>query len=92
MEPSVIFAQLSGARCYRLELGRFDFDLNNDGWKDLFVCNGISRDLTDQGFLGIFQCRSIAQTIRDQGFDFTDILKKCLRYPIQIMHLSIRKI
>jgi hypothetical protein len=31
--------------------GALIFDLNNDGWKDLFVCNGIYRDLTDQDFL-----------------------------------------
>ena len=35
--------------------GFFDFD--NDGWKDIYVCNGILRDLTDQDFLAFFATR-----------------------------------
>jgi hypothetical protein len=30
-------------------------DLDNDGWKDLFVSNGIPRDITNLDFTGLPQ-------------------------------------
>lgn len=27
------------------------FDMDNDGWKDIFVANGIAQDLTNQDYL-----------------------------------------
>ena len=45
---------MSGADATGWSWGALIFDLNNDGWKDLFVCNGISKDLTDQDFLEYF--------------------------------------
>ena len=34
-----------------MELGALMFDADNDGFNDLYVCNGIYRDLTNQDFL-----------------------------------------
>jgi hypothetical protein len=75
-------AQLSGADATGWSWGALIFDLNNDGWKDLFVCNGISRDLTDQDFLEFFSNPETMSRYREQGFDFTDILKKMPSVPI----------
>ncbi len=75
-------AQLSGADATGWSWGALILDLNNDGWKDLFVCNGISRDLTDQDFLEFFSNPETLNRYRDQGFDFTDILKKMPSVPI----------
>ncbi|HEX3768761.1 MAG TPA: VCBS repeat-containing protein, partial [Puia sp.] len=75
-------AQLSGADATGWSWGALIFDLNNDGWKDLFVCNGISRDLTDQDFLEFFSNPETLNHYREQGFDFTDILKKMPSVPI----------
>ncbi|HEY2648415.1 MAG TPA: VCBS repeat-containing protein, partial [Puia sp.] len=75
-------AQLSGADATGWSWGALILDLNNDGWKDLFVCNGISRDLTDQDFLEFFSNPETLNRYRDEGFDFTDILKKMPSVPI----------
>jgi enediyne biosynthesis protein E4 len=34
--------------------GALLFDMNNDGYKDIFVCNGIYHDLTNQDFVDFF--------------------------------------
>jgi enediyne biosynthesis protein E4 len=31
--------------------GALMFDMDNDGWKDIFVANGVAQDLTDQDYL-----------------------------------------
>jgi hypothetical protein len=36
-----------------LELGRLLFDMDN-GYKDIYVCNGIIHDLTNQDFVDFF--------------------------------------
>ena len=75
-------AQLSGAEATGWSWGALIFDLDNDGWKDLYVCNGISRDLTDQDFLEFFSNPQTMNQYRENGFDFTDILKKMPSVPI----------
>ena len=34
--------------------GALIFDMNNDGYKDIYVCNGIYNDLTNQDFMDFF--------------------------------------
>lgn len=34
--------------------GALLFDMDNDGYKDIYVCNGISNDLTNQDFMDFF--------------------------------------
>ena len=75
-------AQLSGADATGWSWGALIFDLNNDGWKDLFICNGISHDLTDQDFLEFFSNPETMNRYREHGFDFTDILNKMPSVPI----------
>jgi enediyne biosynthesis protein E4 len=75
-------AQLSGADATGWSWGALIFDLNNDGWKDLFVCNGINRDLTDQDFLEFFSNPETMNRYREKGIDITDILSKMPSVPI----------
>jgi hypothetical protein len=75
-------AQLSGADATGWSWGALIFDMDNDGWKDLFVCNGISRDLTDQDFLEFFSNPQTMNHYQENGFDFTEILKKMPSVPI----------
>ena len=47
-------AQLSGLDATSWSWGVLQFDFDNDGWKDIYVCNGLKKDLTDQDFLEYF--------------------------------------
>jgi enediyne biosynthesis protein E4 len=75
-------AQLSGADATGWSWGALIFDMNNDGWKDLYVCNGISKDLTDQDFLEFFGNPERANRFRENGFDVLDLLKNIPSVPI----------
>src|SRR6185369_11050712 len=44
-------AQYSGVSASEWSWGALMFDADNDGWNDLYICNGIYRDLTNQDFL-----------------------------------------
>ncbi|MDB4901838.1 MAG: repeat protein [Mucilaginibacter sp.] len=56
--------------------GALCFDFNNDGWKDIFVTNGISKDLTNQDFLNYFSSEEVLNEIKSGGFKFKSILDK----------------
>lgn len=66
-------AQLSGLDATGWSWSALGFDFDNDGWKDIYVCNGLSRDLADQDFLEFIGSKEI----RAQGqADPLEILKK----------------
>ena len=44
-------AQFSGVGATDWSWGALIFDLNNDGWKDIVVCNGMYLDVTDQDYI-----------------------------------------
>ena len=69
-------AQLSGVDATGWSWGALSFDFNNDGLKDLYVCNGISKDLTDQDFLEFFGSNEVLDKVKEGGFDFEGILKR----------------
>jgi enediyne biosynthesis protein E4 len=47
--------------------GALMFDMDNDGWKDIFVANGVARDLTDQDYLLFISDPSVQQEIIGGG-------------------------
>ncbi len=47
-------AQYSGVAASDWSWGGLIFDADNDGYNDLFVCNGIYQDVTDQDFIDFF--------------------------------------
>lgn len=75
-------AQLAGVDATGWSWGALCFDFDNDGWKDLFVCNGLNRDLTDQDFLEYFSNRELMNQVMRGGFNVDDILKKMPSVPI----------
>lgn len=75
-------AQLSGVDATDWSWGALSFDFNNDGWKDIFVSNGISKDLTDQDFLEYFSSDEVLSQVRKGGFDFKQMLDKMPATPI----------
>lgn len=62
--------------------GALSFDFNNDGWKDIFVSNGISRDLTNQDFLAYFGSLEVKDQIRKGGLKIKELLDKMPKTPI----------
>jgi hypothetical protein len=75
-------AQLAGVDATGWSWGTLSFDFDNDGWKDIFVCNGIRRDLTNQDFLAYFNSQENLNRIRQGGFDFLDLLNRMPSVPI----------
>lgn len=75
-------AQLAGVEATDWSWGALGFDFDNDGWKDLFVSNGISKDLTNQDFLDFFSSQEVLNQVRQGGFDFTMMLNKMSSTPI----------
>src|SRR4029077_15150388 len=69
-------AQLAGVDATGWSWGALSFDFDNDGWKDLFVCNGIYKDITDQDFLEFFGSSEMRQRLMQGEFTYADLLKK----------------
>lgn len=60
------------------------FDMDNDGYKDIFVSNGILNDLTDQDFVDYFANEAIQQmAIQGKKKEVHEIIAKMPSTPIQ---------
>ena len=75
-------ANLAGVNATDWSWGALCFDFNNDGWKDIFVSNGISRDLTNQDFLAYFGSQEVMSEIKQGGFKAKKLLDKMPKTPI----------
>ncbi len=63
--------------------GAPDFDLDNDGWKDIFVCNGIYKDITNQDFIDFLaNDRNKIKVITEGRFDFREFLDSIGSTPV----------
>ena len=69
-------AHMAGVSSSDWSWGALILDLNLDGWKDIFVSNGIQKDLTDFDFVDIITNKQVVDQIVDEneGFDFRDFL------------------
>lgn len=47
-------ARYSGVVATDWSWGALIFDMDNDGWNDLYVCNGVNRDVTNLDFMDFF--------------------------------------
>jgi hypothetical protein len=75
-------ANLAGVNATDWSWGALCFDFNNDGWKDVFVTNGISRDLTNQDFLTYFSSDEVMNQVKHGGFKAKQLLDKMPKTPI----------
>ena len=75
-------ADLAGVEATDWSWGALSFDFNNDGWKDLFVSNGISKDVTDQDFLNYFGDESTKREAMESGFTYKDFINRMPVTPI----------
>lgn len=63
--------------------GALSFDMDNDGWKDIFVSNGIYKDLTNQDYIEFLANRENMEKIaQGKKFDFKDFTDKMSSTPI----------
>ena len=64
--------------------GGFFFDADNDGFNDLYVCNGIAHDLTDQDFIDFFASTIIQNMIiSGKKDDIDSIINKMPSTPLK---------
>ncbi len=75
-------ADLAGVNATDWSWGALSFDFDNDGWKDIFVSNGISRDLTNQDFLTYFSSQEVMNEVKSGGFRSKNFLDKMPKTPI----------
>lgn len=47
-------ARYSGVEATDWSWGALIFDMDNDGWNDLYVCNGVNKDVTNLDFMDFF--------------------------------------
>lgn len=75
--------ELAGVSATDWSWGALIFDLNNDGWKDLLVCNGIYRDVTDQDFLDFFSNEENMKRVQEKKvFNFEEFENKIPSVPV----------
>lgn len=76
-------ARYSGVAATDWSWGALMFDMDNDGWNDLLVCNGINRDLTNLDFMDFFANELIQRMAIKGGEDEVEkILKEIPRTPL----------
>ena len=75
-------AQLVGVDATGWSWGALSFDFDNDGWKDIFVSNGLYRDLTDQDFLAFFGNDATLQQVKSGEMSWDELLGKMPSTPI----------
>ena len=67
-------SQLAGVDATGWSWSALFFDMNNDGWKDLFVSNGLYKDLTDQDFLEYINAQRASPSFPQQRMSMEDLL------------------
>lgn len=75
-------ADLAGVEATDWSWGALSFDFDDDGWKDIFVCNGIAKDLTDQDFLAFFGNGETRDGVIRGGFNYRDFIDKMPVTPV----------
>lgn len=69
-------ANYSGVNASEWSWGALMFDADNDGYNDIYICNGIYRDLTNQDFLD-FDANEIKEKMIQTGRkNLTDLVSK----------------
>ena len=77
-------ANYAGVQASDWSWGALFFDADNDGFNDIFVCNGIYKDVTNQDFIDFFANDIIQKMVlTGQKEDVTKIIDKMPSVPIK---------
>ena len=73
----------SGVQATDWSWGALMFDADNDGWNDLYVCNGVNRDVTNLDFMDFFANDMVQKMVLTGTKESLDqIVKKIPQTPI----------
>lgn len=73
----------SGVSASDWSWGALMFDMDNDGYNDIYVCNGVNRDVTDLDFIEFFANDVIQKMVlTGQKQDVDEVLKHIPRTPL----------
>ncbi|HTI06941.1 MAG TPA: VCBS repeat-containing protein [Puia sp.] len=76
-------ANYSGVSATDWSWGALLFDADNDGYNDIYVCNGVNRDVTNLDFMDFFANDIIQQMVQTGKKESVDeVLKKIPRTPL----------
>ena len=77
-------ASLSGVSATDWSWGALMFDFDNDGWKDIYVCNGIYHDIMYLDFANFIDDKeSVKKVVTEKGrYDFRDFVEFLPTNPI----------
>jgi ASPIC and UnbV./FG-GAP repeat. len=79
----VDIARYSGVTATDWSWGALMFDMDNDGWNDLYVCNGVNHDVTNLDFMDFFADEVIQKMVMTGKKDEVDkVLKEIPQTPI----------
>jgi hypothetical protein len=63
--------------------GSLMFDMDNDGWNDLYVCNGVNRDVTNLDFMNFFADEAYHQMVlTGKKKEIDELLRQIPRTPL----------
>ncbi len=76
-------ARYAGVPATDWSWGALLFDMDNDGWNDIYVCNGVNRDVTNLDFMNFFADEVYRQMVlKGQKKEIDELLKKIPRTPL----------
>jgi hypothetical protein len=76
-------ANYSGVAASDWSWGALMFDMDNDGWNDLYVCNGVNRDVTNLDFMDFFANETYQRMVMTgKKNEIDQILKEIPRTPL----------
>ncbi len=76
-------ANYSGVCATDWSWGSLMFDMDNDGWNDIYVCNGVNRDVTNLDFMNFFADETYHKMVlTGKKREVDQLLKQIPRTPI----------
>src|SRR5689334_924764 len=76
-------ANYSGVAATDWSWGALMFDMDNDGWNDIYVCNGVNRDVTNLDFMNFFADESYHKMVLSgKKKEIDELLKQIPRTPL----------